>query len=304
MTVYGATEKLTDGEADLCLHFAETHNQSIRVECVDNLSGWEPILPQDMIGCPIEEFWIKAVNLYKWMERTGNFTRSEKNHHLDDHRSVMESIQETLEDGETIDDFEQASEFLGHHFSLNDPVLYLAPCDRLFDSKNRAPEYGVVKLDCRPMPLGKQIDVRRLYRLTELSGYQEYNSSGSPREGHVFLISRLQTGIASRFWTTTDASILEREDALTAHFEDRSQLTAKLAGHLAFSKPPLKTREIAKDESKAITPTPQGAAMLAALAANDNLWKLSDQEADIMYLLPVEKWPEGLAEKIDVLLNQ
>ena len=304
MTVYGATEKLTAGEADWCLHFAKTHNQSLRVECIDNLSGWEPVLPQDMIGSPIEEFWNKAVSLYKWMERTGNLTRSERNHHIDDHRAVMQSIEETLEDGATIDDYEQAAEFLGYHFSLTDPVLYLAPSARSFDSTNRAPEYRAVKLNCLLMPLGKLIDVRGLYRLTELSGHQEYNSSGAPREGHVFLISRLQPCIASRFWTTADPSAFKYEDAFASHFEDRSQLTGKLTGHLAFCKPPLETSEIAKDESKPITPTPQGAAMLATLVVNGNLRQLTAYEADIMYLISAEKWPEGLADKINSLLNQ
>ena len=57
-------------------------------------------------------------------------------------------------------------------------------------------------------------------------------------------------------------------------------------------------------ESTTLTPTPQGAAMLATLAAKGNLRQLTSDEADIMYLVPGEKWPEGLAEKVEYLLNQ
>ena len=43
--------------------------------------------------------------------------------------------------------------------------------------------------------------------------------------------------------------------------------------------------------------------MLAALAITGNLEKLSDQEANIMYLIPAKSWPKGLAKKIESLLG-
>ena len=153
------------------------------------------------------------------------------------------------------------------------------------------------------MPLGKRIDVRGLYCLIKLSGYQEYNSSGAPREGHIFLISRLQASIASRFWTTTDPSVLEDEEELPAPLEDVAQLTGKSTDYPAYGKPPQESGELTEAEPGTHTPTPQGAAMLAALAITGNLEKLSDQEANIMYLIPAKSWPKGLAKKIESLLG-
>lgn len=56
--------------------------------------------------------------------------------------------------------------------------------------------------------------------------------------------------------------------------------------------------------SESITPTPEGAALLAALAAKYEDIPLPDPELDTMYLVPREQWPEGLAEKVEALLNR
>ena len=55
-------------------------------------------------------------------------------------------------------------------------------------------------------------------------------------------------------------------------------------------------------DATAINPTQEGAAMLAALAAQYSEIPLTDWESDVMYLIPQERWPDGLADKLASLL--
>lgn len=66
---------------------------------------------------------------------------------------------------------------------------------------------------------------------------------------------------------------------------------------------PLRARARQGDPT-AISPTPEGSAMLAALATQFKDVPLSDKEMDVMYLIPQDEWPQGLAEKVEELLNQ
>lgn len=58
------------------------------------------------------------------------------------------------------------------------------------------------------------------------------------------------------------------------------------------------------NNSESIIPTPEGAAIVAALAAMYKDIPLTDEELGWIYTEPKEAWLEGLADKVEALLNQ
>ena len=44
--------------------------------------------------------------------------------------------------------------------------------------------------------------------------------------------------------------------------------------------------------------------MLSAMAAKFKEIPLEDSELDVMYLIPQDKWPDGLEDKVEALLKQ
>jgi len=52
-----------------------------------------------------------------------------------------------------------------------------------------------------------------------------------------------------------------------------------------------------------LQPTPEGSAMLAALAAKYKEKPMTDSELGRIWLQPQKDWPEGLADKVEALLN-
>ena len=53
-----------------------------------------------------------------------------------------------------------------------------------------------------------------------------------------------------------------------------------------------------------LQPTPEGSAILAALAAKYEEPPLSDEELGIVWMQPRQSWPKGLAEKVQALLQE
>ena len=57
-------------------------------------------------------------------------------------------------------------------------------------------------------------------------------------------------------------------------------------------------------DKAAIQPTEEGAALMAAIAAKFKEEPMSSSELDVMYLIPQDKWPDGLEDKVGSLLEQ
>lgn len=57
-------------------------------------------------------------------------------------------------------------------------------------------------------------------------------------------------------------------------------------------------------DKAAIQPTEEGAALMAAIAAKFKDEPMSGAELDVMYLIPQDKWPDGLEDKVEALLEQ
>lgn len=66
---------------------------------------------------------------------------------------------------------------------------------------------------------------------------------------------------------------------------------------------PLRARARQGDVT-AINPTEEGAAIVAALAVKFRDIPMPDPMLDVVYLIPSDKWPEGLSDKVEQLLDQ
>ena len=56
--------------------------------------------------------------------------------------------------------------------------------------------------------------------------------------------------------------------------------------------------------SEYTTPTPEGAAIVAALAAKFKDNPLSNNDLGMVYVLPRDKWPQELEAKVEELLER
>lgn len=216
--IYGEVALLNEFEADWCQKFINDHDMCLRVEIQGELSGWFHAHPFDMEGTGIEETWDRAALLYNWLFEKKAISYSYMSQLLYDHRSLAKRLKHEASDGENFDSPESAQEFLDFHHVLQDPVLYISPQGNSFCVDDVRTDFRATRLVVNDLPLGRKIDLRALHYVREVSGYREYNASGMPREGHVFLVTekQAQTLLAcdpgNRFWITTDPSEWDADD--------------------------------------------------------------------------------------------
>jgi hypothetical protein len=207
--VYGELLLLNEIEAKWCQQFTKTHDTCLRVEIASKPSGWTHTHPPDMVGTGIEEAWDRAAMLYNWLFEKKAIRYSEMSQLLYDHRSLAKRLKQETSDGETFDSAEMAQKFLDFYHVLQDPVLYISPQRKSFRVDDERADFRATRLVVDDLPLGRRIDVRGLDYLKGVSGYREYNASGMPREGHVFLVTEkqeqalLSCDAGNRLWITT-----------------------------------------------------------------------------------------------------
>lgn len=209
---YGAIDKLSCNEMEWCSEFEHRHDQLVRVELVEDISGWEPSDAVELARYGnVEEYLVKVEKFYAWMERLGVISSKNVEEKLEGNKSFISG--EFSENDENDED--RGWSFLSANHYLESPVLYLSPFKKMYCSFGDGVEYRATKFECDAMPLGRTVDIRCLERLRAISGYKEYNSSGTPREGHMFLVTDLQeknimhdSRSAFSWWTTTDTSAL------------------------------------------------------------------------------------------------
>ena len=225
--IYGEVALLNELERDWCQQFTNDHDICLRVEIPGKLSGWFHAHPLDMEGDGIEEVWDRAALLYNWLFEKKAIRYSDMSQLLYDHRSLAKRLKQEATDGETFDSAESAQEFLDFHHMLQDPVLYISPQRKSFCIDDERTDFRATRLVVDDLPLGRRIDIRALHYVKEVSGYREYNASGMPREGHVFLVTEKQEqtllacDAGNRFWITTDPS---EGDADDEDFEDMANV--------------------------------------------------------------------------------